>query len=288
MTTTQKTIKQKITFSGIGVHSGAPSQVTIWPAEQDSGIVFCNAGQPSQKIAIGKVVPEAAMHATVIKSDSWYVSTVEHLVAALSVLGIDNAVIEVAGNEIPILDGSAIVFVQGILDGGIVDLDRPRRFITPCQELSFSDQAGRTINIIPVPDNGLDKNNALDVQYSADFSHPLAGSPQLQGTVTTDFFIDQIAPARTFGFLEQLPFLRQHNLARGSSLSNTVVIGQEMMNEKRFSDECVRHKVLDLIGDLSLLGAPLAGTIKAYKTSHNFNRLVIQHFVQNPDQWHFV
>lgn len=280
----QQTLKQKIVFSGIGVHSGNFAAITIWPAEQDSGVIFCNAMDPLQKIKVGNVIPEAAMHATVIKQSGWFVSTIEHLVAALSILGVDNAIIEVTGNEIPILDGSAMVFVQGILDVGLAEQCASRRFITPREEISFADQAGRAITIVPA----CGQTDSLDIEYAAEFNHPLAGSPQLQAVVTSDFFIKHIAPARTWGFLEQLPYLRQHNLARGSSLSNSVVIGQEMIGEIRFPDECIRHKVLDLIGDLSLLGAPLIGKIAACKAGHNFNRLVIEHYIQNPDLWALV
>ncbi len=280
----QKTLKKNVSFSGVGVHSGQPSSVTLWPAAPNTGVMFCNAANSDQVIKIGTVIPEAAMHATVIKKDGWYVSTIEHLMAALLMLGVDNVRIEVEGNEIPILDGSALLFAQGIVDTGFVASDVPRRFLTPRTVLNFADQQGRSLQLQPAAEGVLD----FYIDYVAEFQHPLAGNPSLQGLVTPAFFLEQLAPARTFGFLEQLPFLRQHKLAQGSSLSNTVVIGQEPINDMRFADECVRHKVLDLVGDLSLLGGPLIGTIKAHKTSHNFNRLVIQHFVQQPELWALI
>lgn len=279
----QKTLKQKVTFSGIGVHSGQAATVAVLPATVNSGIVFCNARDTSQCFTVGTVVPEVAMHATVIKSGTWFVSTVEHLMAALRMVGVDNAVIELSGHEIPILDGSALPFVQGFLDIGFEDQSDSKKYITPREPLQFSDPSGRSIIVKPATDT-----KELSVDYSADFNHPLAGSPHFSGVVTTTFFVEQIAPARTFGFLEQLPFLRQHNLAQGSSLSNTIVIGTEVLNDMRFADECVRHKVLDLLGDLGLLPYQLVGSVKAHKTGHSFNRLVVEHYSKNPDQWLLV
>jgi UDP-3-O-[3-hydroxymyristoyl] N-acetylglucosamine deacetylase len=278
----QKTIKKSITFSGIGVHSGVLCAVTIVPAPINTGIVLRNADQPSYRMQVGSVMPEAAMHATVIKTEGWFVSTIEHVMAALSALAIDNAFVDIAGPEAPILDGSSLPFVQGIFDVGLEEQLAPRQFLTPVKELAFTDDKGRWMTI------GSTHESVLSVEYSADFSHPLAGPTTFKSVITPDVFATDIAPARTFGFLEQLPFLRQHNLARGSSLSNTIVIGEELMNDMRFPDECVRHKVLDLIGDLSLLGKPLLAKVKAHKTSHSFNRLVTEHFLKHPDEWMLV
>jgi len=277
----QKTLKQKITFSGIGVHSALAASVMVLPAEADAGIVFCNAKDASQCFKVGAVVPEVAMHATVVKNGSWFVSTIEHLMAALRMVGVDNAKVALTGHEIPILDGSALPFVQGFLDVGLEKQDVHKHFLTPRQILQLSDASGRAITIMPAAQGA----NELVIEYSADFNHPLAGSPCFSGTITVPFFVEQVAPARTFGFLEQLPFLRQHNLAQGSSLSNTIVIGQEVLNDMRFADECVRHKVLDLLGDVALLPYQLAGMVKAHKTGHSFNRMVVEHYYQNPDKW---
>lgn len=287
MSRVQQTLKNKVSFSGIGVHSGLACSVTVWPAERDTGIVFRNAGCGSQKIVIGTVVPEAAMHATVIKSESWFVSTIEHLMASLYALHVDNAVVEVDGVEIPILDGSALIFVHEMLAAGIDSVGGEVLYLTPRHTLTLTDSTGRSINIVPFEKENLvaGQDPNLTVAYSAGFEHPLTGPTSWQGRIDPDVFVTQIAPARTFGFLEQLPMLRKHQLAQGSSVSNTVVIGSEPINEVRFPDECVRHKVLDLIGDLSLVGGPLVGTVIAHKTSHNFNRLVVEHKLGNPGQW---
>jgi UDP-3-O-[3-hydroxymyristoyl] N-acetylglucosamine deacetylase len=290
----QKTLKNKIIFSGIGVHSGKPGRVTVYPAVANTGLVLRAASCPDKAIKVGTFVPEVAMHATVVKADGWAISTIEHLMASLWMMGVDNAVVEFEGYEVPILDGSALPFVQAIQDAGLEVLDQKRRFLTPKAPLTLADGKGRSVIITPpasVVATGIvtaAEAEHLMVDYTADFNHPLAGKPIFQAAVTTDLFVREIAPARTFGFLEQLPFLRQHKLAQGTCLGNTVVIGQEVLNELRFADEPVRHKVLDLLGDMSLIGNRLVGAVTASKTSHSFNRMVVEHLVQHPDQWMFV
>ena len=281
----QTTIAQPITFSGIGVHCGKLSTVTLHPAAAHAGLSMVNKLYPNHPLHLGTVVPEAAMHATVLNQGSWMVSTVEHLVAAIALLGIDNVVIEIDGAEVPILDGSALPFVQVILERGLVELDAPKQYIAPKELIRLSDEQGRWIEI--APHANID-DRSLSVDYVAEFKHPLVGRLEFAGEITPDQFVCDIAPARTFGFLQQLPYLRAHKLAQGSSLGNTLVIDDEqLMNDPRFDDECVRHKVLDLLGDLALLGKNLAGTVKAFKTSHAFNRLVIKHFIENPVAWSF-
>jgi UDP-3-O-[3-hydroxymyristoyl] N-acetylglucosamine deacetylase len=282
MLSQQKTLKKELVFKGIGVHSGAPSTIRLKPAPFDSGIVFVKNQSADHIMRVGDVIPEVAMHATVIKSGFWAVSTVEHLMAALSLLGVDNVEIEVDGTEIPILDGSALPFVQGIYEVGFELQRAESAWLTPKELLTFQDNHGRLLVIEPAPQG----EPSLFIDYNAGFVHPLNGSSIFSGQVTQDFFINEIAPARTFGNLEQFPYLRAHGLAQGSSLGNTVVIGDgELLNDMRLPDECVRHKLLDLLGDLSLLGKRLAGRITAQKTGHQFNRLVIEHFINNPQLW---
>jgi UDP-3-O-[3-hydroxymyristoyl] N-acetylglucosamine deacetylase len=187
----------------------------------------------------------------------------------------------VSGLEIPILDGSALFFVNRIKEVGLHEQSAKKTFLTPKKTLVFEDKDhDRILKIVPARDT------VLTFDYVADFEHPLLSKGELQGTMSLDFFITHIAAARTFGFLEQLPFLRRHGLAKGTTLGNTVVIGEEeFLNDKRFEDEFVRHKFLDLVGDLALLGKNLAGSIIAQKTGHNFNRLVVKHYVENPEEW---
>ena len=287
----QKTIKNEICFEGLGVHFGIKSKVILKPSSQDTGIVFVNPKFPLNKIELGKIIPEVAMHASVIKHENLMISTVEHLMAAISSFGIDNLVIEVHGLEIPILDGSAAPFVYEIEKAGVLEQSINKTFLTPKEKISFEDKEGRSIEVLSAAFS--DTSNSYDTnlyfEYFADFQHPLVGKDSLAGVLDSEYFSCQIAAARTFGFLEQLPFLRRHGLAKGTTLGNTVVIGEEeFINDKRFENEFVRHKLLDLFGDLALLGKNLAGSIKAKKTGHSFNRLIVQHFVEHPEKWTLI
>jgi UDP-3-O-[3-hydroxymyristoyl] N-acetylglucosamine deacetylase len=278
----QKTLKGEVVFEGIGVHSGMSSRLVLRPSAADSGIVISRTGSPHCRIEIGKVVPEEAMYATVIRQNGWKFSTIEHVMAAIGMLNIDNVTIELKGDEFPILDGSSLPFAEKIVKTGFCEQSAKKDFITPRKTITFSDEkSGRLIEI-----TSAEEDTNLYVDYEAVFDNPVLGSSTMNCCLSEDLFLKEIAPARTFGFLEQLPFMHKHGLAKGASLENTIVIGQDgFINKLRFDDECVRHKVLDLLGDLSLLGKRLAGRVKAKKTGHSFNRLVIEHFVNNQDAW---
>lgn len=284
----QTTLNKEVIFEGIGVHSGLSVRVVLKPAAASFGVVFVNPKFTGESFKIGSVIPEIAMQATVLKQKSWMLSTVEHLLAAIFSVGLDNVLIEIDGFEVPILDGSSLPFVQGILNDGLKNLQVPKRYLTPKHDLRFEDaKTGRYIEIKPAKQSADGAVvHELEIDYMADFNHKLIGSSNFKCTLTSDVFVSDISPARTFGFLEQLPQVRKHGLAKGTSLGNTVVLSNEgFLNELRFEDECVRHKVLDLIGDLGLLGLPLIGQVKACKTGHNFNREVVVHYISNPDQW---
>ena len=284
----QKTLKGEVVFEGIGVHSAQLSKVVLKPAEQGFGIVFTNPAFPDDVFKIGSVIPEVAMQATVLKNDKWVLSTTEHLLAAILGVGLDNVLVQVSGLaqgliEIPIMDGSAAPFVQGILECGLLEQPAAKKYLTPKQVLKFEDtKTGRFIEIHPAEHFTTD----LFLNYTADFAHKLVGNCQFNSLLTQEIFAHEIAPARTFGFLEQLPQMRKLGIAKGTSLGNTVVLSNEgFLNETRFDDECVKHKVLDLMGDLSLLGLALSGKVVAAKTGHSFNREVVVHYISNPDQW---
>ncbi len=283
----QLTIKQTLTFEGIGVHTGQKSSITLKPAIAGTGIIVRHVKFPDSPLHIGRVVPEEAMYATVLANGQWQVSTIEHVMAAIGGLGIDNVIIEVDSPEVPILDGSAHPFAQKILETGLEELSEDAEFLTPKKTLIFEDKEdNRRIEIQPAQMDGSVIDTNLYVDYSADFDHHLVGAGNVKGQIGPTFFVEEIAPARTFGFLSQLPQMRKEGLAQGASLDNTVVIGEDgYLNERRFDDEFVRHKLLDLIGDLTLLGKKLAGTLKARRTGHRFNRQVIEHYIQHPDQW---
>lgn len=288
----ERTINKKIEFSGIGVHTGLKTTVILHPAVAGYGIAFVNSNFPQEYIKLGMVIPEQALHASVLKSRSYVISTIEHLMAAISAFKIDNILIEMYGVEMPILDGSSLSFVNLINSAGIKELEVKKTYLMPVKTLYFKDPNSDREIIIEPPKyiqelNDYDKN--LYFNYFAEFEHPLVGKSSIEGELNIDFFEHEIAPARTFGFLEQLPYLRSKGLAKGTSLGNTVVIGEdEYLNEPRFENEFVRHKLLDLIGDLALLGKNLAGKVEAKKTGHSFNRLVVQDYINNPGNWKLI
>ena len=278
----QHTLKQEITFTGIGVHNGQDCSVTLKPAAANTGIGIRRPGM-SEVIKIGTIVPQVAMHATVLVQGSWKVSTIEHIMAALAGLCVDNAIIELSGDEAPILDGSSAVFAKQIK---VVEQDSPREYVTPTEVLTFEDtERNSLIEIHPAAPGQI----SLHIEYEADFDMPGIEASKISCTLNGDFFAKEIAPARTFGFYEQLPYLQKHGLAQGASLENTLVIKDgKYVNKPRFSDECVRHTLLALIGDLYLLGKPLAGKVIARRTGHSFNRLVVEHKLAHPSKWETV
>ncbi len=280
----KKTLAKKILFSGIGVHSGKPVSLALSPAVAESGIVIKNRLFPDDLITIGTTIPEVAPYATVLRGKNWQVRTIEHVMAAIAFVGIDSLVLETEDDEFPILDGSAAPFIKLINETGFIEYDLKRSFITPKERLLFEDNLHNRRIIIepPVHSNDL----VCTINYTASFEHPLLGTAQVVGAMEDTKWIEHISCARTFGFLEQLPLLQQQGLAYGSSLENTLVIADnKFMNVPRSEQEWACHKVLDLIGDLALLGKPLAGTIYAERTGHAFNRLVVEHYIQNPHAW---
>lgn len=282
----QRTLKHEVIFEGIGIHSGQPAKIVLRPAEPNTGIIFSNVQFPDHVFKIGSVIPEVAMLATVLKNDKWVLSTTEHLLAAILGIGLDNVLIQVYGVEIPIMDGSASSFVQEIQRCGLQVQNEPKKYLTPKEVLKFEDiKTGRFIHIYPAQNNF----TALLMNYTGEFTNKLVGNANFECTLTNEFFAQNIAPARTFGFLEQLPQMRKMGVAKGTSLGNTLVLSNEgFLNEPRFQDECIRHKVLDLIGDLGLLGLPIVGKVIAAKTGHSFNREVVVHYISNPDLWEVI
>lgn len=280
----QSTLSGTVRFEGIGVHNGKNGVLTLKPSAINSGIILLNSKDPSKIIEVGKVIPIDTQYATVLNNgNGWTISTIEHLMAAIGGLEIDNVIIEVEGTEFPIMDGSSLPFVKEIIKVGTIEQNANKHYITPREVLSFKDEKhSRTLDIIPAKDN----DNNLYLEFEADFDHPHIPSSSMQCCLSKEIFLREIAPARTFGVLEQLPFLKQHGLAKGASLDNTVVVTKDgFVNKQRFSDECVRHKILDLLGDLTLLGKKLVGTIKAKRTGHSFNRKVIEHYIISPEKW---
>ena len=277
----QRTIAEKISCTGIGLHSGAPVQLTLHPARAGAGIVFVRTDltRPVEVPANHSAVTSTRLATTLGCGDAT-VGTVEHLLAALFGLGIDNVLVEVDGPEIPVMDGSAASFVFLIRAAGIFDQGVPRRSLRIRRPLEVRD-GDRLIRIEPGRD--------LRVTYSVDFAHPAIGRQQLRDLVIDDeSFESEICRARTFGFLREVEALWRSGLARGGNLDNTVVMDEfRVLNRDglRWSDEFVRHKALDLLGDLALLGLPLEGHVVVERGGHALHQRLVRALLEQPSHW---
>jgi UDP-3-O-[3-hydroxymyristoyl] N-acetylglucosamine deacetylase len=259
----QQTIRKSVTLEGIGLHSGKPARLTLSPAPPDSGIVF-SAGSHGDPIpAAPESVVDSHYATTIGKKDGLRIQTIEHLLAAAAGLGIDNLRIQIDGPEIPAADGSAKPFVALLTHAGRQPQSSRRRPIALPHPVHVGSGA-RWIRAVP--------SETFRISYTLDNDHPAIGTQVLSVEPTEESFVNEYAPARTYGFLKDLGVLRKAGRALGGSLDNTIVLGKRAtLNGLRFRDEFVRHKVLDLIGDLALLGRPLHAHVIARNGGHALN-----------------
>lgn len=274
----QRTIREKVMVEGIGLHTGEKARLYFCPAPADFGIHFVRndlPGRPSVPVQVERV--QATSRATTLGGDQFYVSTVEHCLSSLAALRVDNLIIELDGPEIPIVDGSAKPFLDAFLKVGIVDLERPRKYFYITQPIHVGDE---TKHAYVVPYNG------LRVTCVIDFPHPSIGRQQVDYDINEYVFKKEIAAARTFGFLHEVEALKSQGLIKGGSLENAVVLDKDkVVNEEglRFADEFVRHKVLDTLGDLVTLGAPIMGHVVLYKSGHDMMNKFITKILESKD-----
>jgi UDP-3-O-[3-hydroxymyristoyl] N-acetylglucosamine deacetylase len=257
----QHTIKRPVTLEGVGLHSGKRARVTLSPAPEDTGIVFRAGGD---RIAAAPESVVNSHYATTIGKNGTRVQTVEHLMAAAAGLGIDNLEVEVDGPEIPALDGSAKPFVALLAAAGRNPQSARRRPLTLPHPIRVGSDR-RWIHIFP--------STTLRISYTLDVDHPAIGTQVLSWTPAAErSFVYDVAPARTYGFLKDLGVMRKNGLARGGSLDNAVVVANRgPLNGLRYRDEFVRHKILDLLGDLALLGRPILAHVVARNGGHTLN-----------------
>ena len=281
----QRTLKNIIRATGIGLHSGEKVYLTLRPAAVDTGIVFRRMDlDPIVEIpALAKNVGETTMSTTLVKDDV-KVDTVEHLLSAMAGLGIDNAYVELSASEVPIMDGSAGPFVFLIQSAGLEEQDAPKKFIRILREVTVEDGEKRA-TFMPF--------EGFKVGFEIEFDHPVfEGRTQ---TACVDFsstsFVKEVSRARTFGFMRDIEFLRTNNLALGGSVDNAIVVDEtSVLNEDglRYEDEFVKNKILDAIGDLYLLGKSLIGEFRGYKSGHALNNLLLRTLLEQPDAWEVV
>lgn len=281
----QSTIKNEISFEGISLHSGDHVSVTVRPADANTGIVFLRTDVDGAKAirAEGCNVVDTS-YATTIGYDGVTVSTIEHLMAAFYGLRVDNAIVYIDGPEVPIMDGSSAHFVELIDSVGLTYLDAPKKYMVIKRPIKVSD-GDKYVLLMPTTDMN------FTIDYSIEFAHPFLNKQSFSKDFTPDMFAEEIGAARTFGFLSDVETLRANGLAKGGSLSNAVVIGEDnILNEEglRYPDEFVRHKVLDIMGDISLLGHPIIGRLVAHRSGHALNHRLVKKVLQSIRRWETV
>jgi UDP-3-O-[3-hydroxymyristoyl] N-acetylglucosamine deacetylase len=258
----QQTIRRSVSLEGIGLHSGKHTRLTLSPAPPDSGIVF-HVGPDGAPIPAAPESVVDSHYATTIGRNGCRIQTVEHLMAATAGLGIDNLDVEIEGIEVPAVDGSAKPFVALLNSAGRTAQGARRRPVIIRQPQRVG-SGQRWIEIVPA--------NEFRISYTLDNDHPAIGIQALSVVPTEELFVNEYAPARTYGFLKDLGLMRKNGLALGGSLENAIVVGKRgTLNGLRYRDEFVRHKVLDLIGDLALLGRPIIGHVIARNAGHALN-----------------
>ena len=283
----QTTLRHPVAVSGIGVHSGLPVTLTLHPADDDAGIVFQRIaadGAIEREIRADVRAVTATEFATVLgDAKGPLCSTAEHLLAALRGLYVDNVVVEIDGPEVPIMDGSAAAFVDAIDQAGLTARALPRRYIEVIKPVSVS-KDGAYGELRPY-------QHGFHVEAEIDFDHPLIGQQALSLDIEPDTFRREIARARTFGFMRDVSKLWSAGYALGASFENTLVVSEDrVLNPEglRFSDEFVRHKVLDAIGDLALAGQPLLAAYKTVCGGHKLNHAVLSALMSDRSAWRVV
>ena len=278
----QTTLASTVEARGIGLHTAVPVQVRLLPAPPDTGYVFLRTDLGGFEIPATVESVAHCSYATTLMRTGVMLSTVEHLLSALRGCGVDNAYIEVDNLEVPIMDGSAEAFAEMIESAGLAEQPLARRALQVREKVSAT-AGNRSITIEPA--------DAYEIDCIIDFPHPLIGIQHRSITLDNGSFARDIASARTFGFIEEVEALRRANLIRGGSLDNAIVLTRHgMLNETglRFSDEFVRHKILDIVGDLALLGMTILGHVKAERSGHLLHAALMSSLLRNRAAWEIV
>ncbi|OGT84563.1 MAG: UDP-3-O-[3-hydroxymyristoyl] N-acetylglucosamine deacetylase [Gammaproteobacteria bacterium RIFCSPLOWO2_02_FULL_61_13] len=281
----QRTLKNVIRATGVGLHTGKKVYLTLRPAAAGTGIVFrrTDLNPPVSIPACPENVGDTKLSTTLVKGDV-RISTVEHLLSALAGFGVDNACIDLSADEVPIMDGSAGPFVFLIQSAGIEEQNFPKRFLRITRTVRVEDDDKWAM---------FEPFDGFRVGFTIQFDHPMFNSQNCHAEInfSTTSFVKEVSRARTFGFMRDVELLRQRNLILGGSLDNAVVVDDyRVLNEDglRYQDECVKHKILDVIGDLYLLGHSLIGSFRGYKSGHELNNRLLALLLQQKDAWELV
>jgi UDP-3-O-[3-hydroxymyristoyl] N-acetylglucosamine deacetylase len=278
----QQTIRGPVEAAGVGLHSAVPVRIRLLPGAANRGIVFQRTDLDSFEIPASWKHIARVSYATSLMRKGVLISTTEHLLAALYAMGVDNAVVEINSLELPILDGSSAPFIRLLKQVGLKRQRARRSYLRLRRPLEVEDGSKR-IAVFP--------HDSFRITSSIDFPHPLIGRQTMELDLTPDAFESEIAPARTFGFFDELPQMKDMGLIRGGSLENALVFTRDsVMNTEgpRFPDECCRHKILDLIGDLALIGYPLHAHVVAERAGHAMHTALVLKLVRDRSLWELV
>ncbi|HUI45588.1 MAG TPA: UDP-3-O-acyl-N-acetylglucosamine deacetylase [Nitrospirota bacterium] len=275
----QRTIKKSITCTGIGLHTGKPATMALKPAPAGTGVVFIRTDVGNVEVKATAANTVSTSYATTLSQNGVSVKTVEHLLSTFASLNIDNVYVEIDTEEVPIMDGSARLFVRLIVDAGIQSQEILQPVLKVIKPI-FVREGNKQLAIWPA--------ETTSISYFIDFNHPMLKEQSLQYQPSEEAFLREVSDARTFGFMSDVKALQANGLAKGASLDNAVALGDDaVLNEDglRYEDEFVRHKILDLIGDLSLVGMPIVGHIVAHKSGHGLNAQMVSKLLNNPQTW---
>ena len=278
----QRTIKNSISCSGVGLHSGSQVTMMLRPAPADAGIVFVRTDLNGATVRAVASNTAATSYATTLRQNGVSIQTVEHLLAALAGLGISNLFVDLDADEVPILDGSAGPFIRMIAEAGILVQEKVQPVLKVTRPI-FVREGSKQLAVWPA--------DTTSISYLIDFDHPLLREQSRNYQVSEENFIREVADARTFGFLRDVQALQANGLAKGGSLENAVVLDADaVLNREglRYQDEFVRHKILDIIGDLALVGMPVIGHVVAHKAGHGLNAQLVGKLLQSPTNWVLV
>ncbi|WP_301099524.1 UDP-3-O-acyl-N-acetylglucosamine deacetylase [Otariodibacter sp.] len=283
----QRTLKQVVKVTGIGLHSGKKVTLTLRPAPANTGILYGRTDlEPAVYFsASADMIGDTTLCTCMINDDGVRISTVEHLSAAMSALGLDNVIVEVNAPEVPIMDGSSSPFIYLLLDAGIEEQDAPKKFVRIKEPVRVED-GDKWAEFKPY-------SNGLRLEFTVDFQHPLITKDvkNYKMELSAQNFIQQLSRARTFTFMKDVEYLQSMGLALGGSLDNAIVLDDyRILNEDglRFKDELVRHKMLDAIGDLFMCGYNILGDFSAYKSGHGLNNKLLRKVLATQNAWEFV
>lgn len=284
----QRTLARPVNITGVGLHSGERVRLSLYPAAENSGIVFRRtdlSGKQGAAFALNpSLINDTRLSSTIITDDGVRVGTIEHIMSALAAYGIDNVLIELNAPEIPIMDGSSLPFIYLLQDAGVCDQTADKRFLRIKKTVAINE-----------PDKWVcfEPYNGFKISLTIDFDHPVFN--RSSQTLSIDFagqsYIDEIARARTFGFMQEVELMRSHNLGLGGNLNNAVVIDDEdVLNPEglRYEDEFVRHKILDAIGDLYIAGHPIIGAFTGYKSGHAINNKLLRQLLADKEAHEWV